>query len=136
MLLSTAVFCLAVNVYHEARGEPLEGQYAVAQVTLTRAQQRETGVCHEVLRPKQFSWTTGLVKFDSNTGKPRLRARGIPREPEAWARAFAVSAFTLLGVGEAKAAPRATHYHATYVMPYWAKHYEQVAVIGNHIFYR
>src|SRR5271167_713382 len=28
--------CLAENVYFEARGEPLEGQYAVAEVTLNR----------------------------------------------------------------------------------------------------
>src|SRR5215472_7293056 len=28
--------CLAENVYFEARGEPLAGQYAVAQVTLNR----------------------------------------------------------------------------------------------------
>ncbi len=28
--------CLAENVYHEARGEPLDGQYAVAEVTMNR----------------------------------------------------------------------------------------------------
>src|SRR5262245_13587588 len=30
------LLCLARNVYFEARGEPLAGQYAVAEVTLNR----------------------------------------------------------------------------------------------------
>src|SRR5688572_26685042 len=28
--------CLAENVYYESRGEPLDGQYAVAEVTMNR----------------------------------------------------------------------------------------------------
>src|SRR5262245_29861041 len=30
------LLCLAENVYYEARGEPMAGQYAVAEVTLNR----------------------------------------------------------------------------------------------------
>jgi hypothetical protein len=30
----------------------------------------------------------------------------------------------------------ATHYHANYVVPYWADSLDKVAVIGRHIFYR
>src|SRR5258706_5652330 len=44
--------CLAENVYFEARGEPLEGQYAVAEVTLNRTRSEHfphtvCGVVHE-----------------------------------------------------------------------------------------
>src|SRR5579885_1777609 len=44
--------CLAENVYFEARGEPLEGQFAVAEVTLNRTEARNfphtvCGVVHE-----------------------------------------------------------------------------------------
>ena len=37
MLAQGALLCLALNIYHEARGEPLKGQIAVASVTMNRA---------------------------------------------------------------------------------------------------
>ena len=51
--------CLAMNIYHEARGERMEGQIAVAQVTLNRAAHEEwpSTICDVVYQPKQFSWT-------------------------------------------------------------------------------
>ena len=36
MLLKTALMCMAMNVYHEARSEPIVGQIAVAQVVINR----------------------------------------------------------------------------------------------------
>ena len=36
MLLKTALMCMAMNVYHEARSEPIVGQIAVAQVVIIR----------------------------------------------------------------------------------------------------
>src|SRR5882672_6919461 len=35
------ITCLARNVYFEARGEPLQGQYAVAEVTMNRKASRQ-----------------------------------------------------------------------------------------------
>ncbi|WP_419584734.1 cell wall hydrolase, partial [Thiolapillus sp.] len=51
--------CLAQNIYHEARGEPVAGQVAVAYVVLNRVarQIRGTDVCEVVWAPHQFSWT-------------------------------------------------------------------------------
>lgn len=57
MDLSPAILCLALNIYHESRGEPSAGQYAVAHVTLNRAHKNNTSICKEVYRKHQFSWT-------------------------------------------------------------------------------
>lgn len=57
MILQTALFCLSLNVYFEARGEPESGQLAVAHVTINRSKQNGTQVCHEVFKKNQFSWT-------------------------------------------------------------------------------
>ena len=55
MLISTAALCLALNVFHEARGEFIPGQYAVALVTLNRAEHDPAKVCDVVFKRHQFS---------------------------------------------------------------------------------
>ena len=51
--------CLADNIYHEARGEPLKGQLMVGQTVINRAKDSrwKPTVCGVVYQPKQFSWT-------------------------------------------------------------------------------
>ena len=36
-MIKTAILCLALTVYHESRGEPQAGQYAVAEVVMNRS---------------------------------------------------------------------------------------------------
>ena len=38
MIMTAAITCLALNVYHEARNEPMNGMYAVASVVINRVQ--------------------------------------------------------------------------------------------------
>jgi len=61
------VHCLALNIYHEARGETFEGKLAVAAVTLNRVRHKRfpDGVCEVVWQPRQFSWT-----HDGKTDRP------------------------------------------------------------------
>jgi len=60
-LSETAIECLALNVYHEARGQSEKGWLAVALVTLGRAlpeyKKFPKDVCGVVYQDKQFSWT-------------------------------------------------------------------------------
>ena len=51
--------CMTANIYHEARGESIKGQYAVAHVTMNRVhhEQFPDTVCEVVFQPKQFSWS-------------------------------------------------------------------------------
>ena len=56
-MLAEATICLALTVFHEARGEPLSGRIAVAFIPVTRARKNNTSICWEVFKPNQFSWT-------------------------------------------------------------------------------
>lgn len=132
MILESAVLCLALNIYHEARGESLIGQHAVAQVTMNRAGWKEGEVCHEVLKPKQFSWTNGGLVARAK-GEAHLTKAGMPREEDAWYQARGVAIATLSGM-----VPRFTqadHYHTTKVRPTWRNAFKRVATYGSHIFY-
>ena len=115
--------CLARNVYFEARGEPLAGQYAVAEVTMNRRASRffRRSVCEVVYEKNAFSWT----EFSS---LPE------PRGAE-WQRAQKVAE----AVYYQKYTPQlqgATFYHATHIRPDWAKDRQRVARIGRHVFYK
>ncbi len=130
----TDITCLARNVYFEARGEPIAGQLAVAEVTLNRlASKRFPDTVCEVVHEKKwdvirrryvgaFSWT----ELDS-TARPE---KGIP-----WQRAMAAAT----AVYDNQEAPRvhgALFYHARNIEPRWAQTKQPVAKIGRHIFYR
>ena len=122
---TTEIHCLALNVCHEARGEPLEGMLAVADVTLNRVRHKRfpDRICEVVWQPRQFSWT-----HDGKSDQPR--------NAKAWqlAQLVAKLAFErkrLDTVGEA------TYFHADYSRtPYWARSFEKVRKIGRHVFYK
>jgi spore germination cell wall hydrolase CwlJ-like protein len=125
--------CLAENVYHEARGEPLAGQYAVAEVTMNRVASSlfPKSVCEVVhekrwdaLRKREvgaFSWT----ELDS-----LRQPRGA-----AWEQAIEVATAVYDGT-YTPSVPNALYYHAKYIKPSWAKPNRRVATIGSHVFYR
>lgn len=114
--------CLAKAVFWEARGEPLSGQLAVAQVILNRVESRRFGndICSVVKAPRQFSFVrSGVIPEASNRGQ--------------WSTAQAVAHVALAGEWD-DVVGTATHFHATRVSPGWRL--TRVATIGNHIFYR
>lgn len=80
MILKAAVLCLALNIYHESRGEPYDGQIAVAHVTINRSKKNKTTICQEVYKKKQFSWTRKkLVQIDKSS-KEWINAKKIAFE--------------------------------------------------------
>lgn len=127
-----AVRCLALNIYHEARGEPLAGQYAVAEVTLNR------------VRSTRFPDTVCDVVYERRLDPSRRRYVGAfswtgqnPRPPygRPWATARSVAVEVLDGahhpvVGDA------LFYHASRVSPAWSVRKVPLASIGDHVFYR
>jgi spore germination cell wall hydrolase CwlJ-like protein len=117
-----SVECLALNVYYEARGESLAGQYAVAEVTMNRKSSLgyPKTVCEVVYQKSAFSWTGEKVYQ--------------PGGPE-WQRALKV-AEDVYYRRRAPSLPGVLYYHATHVKPHWAKERERVARIGRHVFYR
>lgn len=114
--------CLASAVYFEAKGEPLAGQLAVAEVIRNRAKSgRFPGsICSVVTQPGQFSFVRG-GHIPSIAGNRAYRT------------AVAVARVALAGAWDSPA-PEAMYFHARRVAPGW--HRIQVAAIGNHLFYR
>ena len=117
--------CLAGAVYFEARGEPLEGQLAVAEVVLNRAASGEypASICEVVKQPAQFS-------FVRNGLFPPIDESSV-----AWRTALAVAYIADEKLAD-ELASDVLWYHTDYVAPDWGRHLARVTQIGAHIFYR
>jgi spore germination cell wall hydrolase CwlJ-like protein len=116
--------CLANAVYFEARGEPIEGQLAVAEVVLNRAASGRypTDLCQVVKQPWQFSFVQ------------RGRFPHADKASEAWRKAVAIARIAQRQLADTLPA-NVLWYHATYVAPGWGKRLQRQAQIGLHIFY-
>lgn len=125
-----ALDCLTAAAYYEAATEGPDGMRAVAQVVLNRMRHPAfphsiCGVVFEGAQRRtgcQFTFTCdgSLARSPSRTGW--IQARTIA--------AAALGGYIYAPVGWS------THYHADYVMPYWAPSLVKTAIVGRHIFYR
>ena len=146
------LYCLAQNVYFEAKSEPLAGQYAVADVVLNRVQDtRYPNTICEVVRegPIKESWKTRQhadLPDDERIYHPiKHRCQfswycdgkaDTTRDNDAWRKAQIV-AYKILHTDKMRGITEgATHYHADYVSPKWASKIQLVGSISTHIFYR
>lgn len=123
--------CLARGIYFEARGEPVKGQKAVAQVILNRVRNPAypNTVCGVVYQNKrkrnacQFSFACDGIRDNVKSKKQWKNAQNV-------ADAAIEGRFWLKSVGSA------SHYHADYVWPKWRRKMRKMTKIGRHIFYR
>lgn len=124
--------CLAENVYFEARGEPLNGQYAVAEVTLnrTRAANFPHTICQVV---HEMRWDPGRRRYVADFSWTELGAL-TPEDGTAWKIAVMVATAVYDDLRE-PLVPGALFYHAASVSPGWARGRKAIATIGNHVFY-
>ncbi len=122
--------CLAEAIYFEARGETIEGQYAVGEVIINRVLSNEfpSSVCGVIseganrLNACQFSYNCDGKLETINEKKIYgriLKLSKILLEP---------SARFLTG--------GATFYHSKFVSPSWSKKFLKTNEIGNHVFYK
>jgi len=118
--------CLALNVYHEARGESITGQRAVAHVTINRANHEyfPNSVCSVVWQKSQFSWT-----IDGKSDRARNRS--------AYDLAYEIATLVYTGEDDDDPTHGAVFYHASYVKPKWSRHKSMTRSVklGKHIFY-
>ena len=122
--------CLAEAIYFEARGEALEGQYAVGEVIINRVLSKDfpNSVCGVIseganrLNACQFSYNCD-GKLETITEKKIyeriLKLSQMLLEPSA--------RFLTSG---------ATFYHSKLVSPSWSKKFIKTNEIGNHVFYK
>ena len=125
-----ALECLTSAVYYEAGNEVADGQRAVAQVVLNR------------VRHPAFPGTVCGVVYQGSTRVTGCQFTftcdgSLARRPNtaSWQRARQVAQAALAGAVFAPVG-YATHYHANYVVPYWASSLAKNAIVGAHIFYR
>jgi len=123
--------CLAQGVYFEARGEPYRGQVAVAQVIMNRVKHKlyPNTICGVVYQ-NQHKRNACQFSFACDGIKDRVN------EKKAWQTALEVSKKVTNGSIYLSEVSNATHYHANYVRPKWAKKMKRLTVIGVHKFYR
>lgn len=137
MLVET-ITCLALNVYFEARDQPLIGQVAVAQVVMNRVEDNRypNTVCEVVKQSPTYSWTDGFpVRNRCQFSWYCDGKSDTPKDKEAWDRAINVATTVYYGNME-DYLEGATHYHAEYVYPEWAESKTKIGQVGDHIFYR
>ena len=125
--------CLSKAIYHEARGESDNGQWAVANVIINRA------------LSKRFPTTMcGVIYQNANQGRYRCQfsfaCDGQPdmaTEREAWVKAnrIAAAAYSEFQHGQRPGIvpSSALYYHTTSVSTDWG--FKRVAQIGAHVFY-
>ena len=137
-LLNTALVCLSLNIYHEARSQSYVAQLAVGQTVLNRVRDNRfpdsvckvvkqgptysTGLKLPVRHKCQFSWWC-----DGKSDKVK--------DIEAWNIALHLSKDILTG-RYSDLFEGITHYHADYVTPSWAAYKTFIVRIDNHLFYR
>jgi spore germination cell wall hydrolase CwlJ-like protein len=129
-VITTAAMCLALNMFFEARNEPLEGQLLVAEVTLNRVTSKHypNNVCDVVWQRKQFSWT--------HDGKHDDPTRMNYLDRVSWDHIQKAAIEVLKNSEKVLPGSKATHYHADYVKPYWVKDMKYIGKVGSHLFYK
>jgi hypothetical protein len=123
--------CLAEVVYFESRSEPPEGQAAVAQVVLNRVRSGlyPASVCGVVYQNRHRHLA---CQFTFACEGKALRIT----DTESWDNARRIARDVTEGRTYLAEVGGATHYHADYVRPGWARRLKKMDTIGRHIFYQ
>ncbi len=127
--------CLSLAIYHEARGEPWQGQFVVGRVILNRAASRfyPDTICGVVY---QNSARLNHCQFSFACDGKADRAGNLHAWQEAVWMADRLLCRDICGdMAISASLIRSTHYHATSVQPFWSKKLERTGQIGRHVFY-
>jgi N-acetylmuramoyl-L-alanine amidase len=124
MTTAEHMFWIAVNIYHEARGECLEGQIAIGHVVINRCLKHSVTVKEVILAPWQFSW-------HNENSYPAID------DYQALSHCLNVAEAIINERLSGKDLWRADHYfNPGKVLPKWASGMKLIKRIGNHDFYK
>lgn len=118
---TSAVTCLAQNLYFEARNEPYEALQAVAATVFNRMDTKwyPDSVCAVVYQPFQYSWTLDTTNWKRQPPPVFLRL----------AQTFLTDRAILTHTYPV------THFHHVNIVPRWAESLTYVETLGSHKFY-
>jgi spore germination cell wall hydrolase CwlJ-like protein len=116
--------CLAQAIYFESRGEPLDGQIAVAEVVLNRVDDRNFPgtVCGVTRQGCQFSYTCDGNSDTMKSGVAKARSEKL--------------ASLMLAGRPRTLTDGALYFHTRSVRPDWSRRFARTTTIGHHMFYR
>ena len=120
--------CLRSALYFEARGETIQGQFAVAEVILNRRDaagfpKTICGVVH------QDGSGTCAFSFSCDALSDHMRDKAAIDRAGRIARVMLDGAPRALTLG-------AMYFHTTGVRPDWSRRFDRTATIGAHLFYK
>lgn len=125
-------FYLAKAVYFEARGEPIEGQIAVANVILKRVSSvYYPNTVEEVVKYKRRGVCHFSYRCNSALSKGIRDIRSFEKSVDIASQALYIGVPDLTG-----GADHFLNKRLLKRLPRWAKVYEHTVDIGNHSFYR
>ena len=130
-------YCLAQNIYFEARGSNLADRAGVANVVMNRTKDRrypET-IC-EVVRQGRQDANGNMIRHQCQFSWYCDGKSDVPGNQDLWIDAQMLAWEMIENNKYRGLTEGATHYHATYVSPNWARDLQLVGRIGAHIFYR
>lgn len=124
--------CLATAIYHEARGETLKGQFAVAEVIMNRVGSRKfpNTICGVVFQGVKAGRYGGCQFSFACDRKPDALRNGAAAD---LARRIAQ---VMADGGHRGLTSGALYFHTTAVNPSWSRRFTQTTQIGAHLFYR
>ena len=136
LMITATVLCLALNIYFEARNQPIVGQIGVAQVVLNRVDSEHypNTIC-EVIKDAEYYDNGKLKKHRCQFSWFCDGKSDHPEDIDAFRWALIVAEIVLEGevhdfIGDA------THFHAAHINPEWASRAEHIVTVGDHLFYR
>lgn len=141
-------YCLAENIYYEARNEDIRGQFAVASVTLNRTKDGRypNTVCGVVQQSARSRITNGLVCAFSWYCENDKKGKEIPVKNkdgsinQAVVDQFQIAsivAITMLSGNVEDNTKGATHFHNPHTSnPAWRFELTKTMRVGNHDFYK
>ena len=135
--------CLALNVYHEARGESIEGQIAVSQVVLNRVADRRfpNTICDVIYQGQISQW---FLEAKGEIVPLRNRCQfswwcdgrsDSPKDMRSWGLALEVASGVMRNQYP-DLAHGAMWYHASYVDPSWRHSLKYITSVDEHLFYK
>ena len=136
-MIETALLCMALNVFFEARDQPMIGQIAVAETVLNRVHSEKypDTVCEVVYQGQYYSWNPELpIRNRCQFSWYCDGKSDIPKDKGAWQTSLTVAHGVLYGYTES-VVEDALWYHAYYVIPEWSKSKRKIVRINDHIFY-